>query len=137
MSSIPAEEMSEYTVRWPGHIERFIRERDSNSLDLEKLIGEWRFDIETPEFTWMEVTAIDHLGNSMDWIVSDSGGEDGSSMARTTGLVTVGCIRAWIEDPAMLEAGIHAPESLPRNVVISIIEMMREHGVEITGPNIN
>ena len=137
MSSIPAEEMSEYTVRWPGHIERFIRERDSNSLDLEKLIGEWHFDIETPEFTWMEVTAIDHLGNSMDWIVCDSGGEDGSSMARTTGLVTVGCIRAWIEDPGMLEPGIHAPESLPRNVVISIIEMMRENGVEITGPNIN
>ena len=37
----------------------------------------------------------------------------------------------------MLEPGIHAPESLPRNVVISIIEMMRENGVEITGPNIN
>ena len=37
----------------------------------------------------------------------------------------------------MLESGIHAPESLPRNVVISIIEMMRENGVEITGPNIN
>ena len=39
MSSIPAEEMSEYTVRWPGHIERFVRERESNSLDIERLIG--------------------------------------------------------------------------------------------------
>ena len=60
MSSIPAEEMSEYTVRWPGHIERFVRERESNSLDIERLIGEWRFDSETPEFTWMEVSTIDH-----------------------------------------------------------------------------
>ncbi len=137
MSSIPAEEMSEYTVRWPGHIERFVRERNSNSLELERLISEWRFDSDTPEFTWMEVSAIDHLGNSMNWTVSDSGGEDGSSMARTTGLVTVGCIRAWIEDPGMLEPGIHAPESLPRNVVNSIIETMRENGVEIKGPVVN
>ena len=137
MSSIPAEEMSEYTVRWPGHIDRFVRERESNSLDIERLIGEWRFDSETPEFTWMEVSAIDQLGNRMSWIVNDSGGEDGSSMARTTGLVTVGCILAWIEDPGMLEPGIHAPESLPRNVVNSIIEMMRENGVEIIGPVFN
>ena len=137
MSSIPAEEMSEYTVRWPGHIERFVRERESNSLDIEKLIGEWRFDSETPEFTWMEVSATDHAGNRMTWVVNDSGGEDGSSMARTTGLVTVGCIRAWIEDPDMLEPGIHAPEKLPRKVVNSIIEMMRENGVVIIGPVVN
>ena len=134
MSSIPAEEMSEYTVRWPGHIERFVRERESNSLDIERLIGEWRFDSETPEFTWMEVSAIDHLGNRMSWIINDSGGEDGSSMARTTGLVTVGCILAWIEDPSMLKPGIHAPESLPTKVVSSIIKMMTENGVEIIGP---
>tara|TARA_Y100000768_G_scaffold363658_1_gene323470 strand:+ start:6022 stop:7080 length:1059 start_codon:yes stop_codon:yes gene_type:complete len=137
MSSIPAEEMSEYTVRWPGHIERFVRERESNSIDLDKLISEWSFDPETPEFTWMEVSATDYLGNSMDWVVSDSGGEDGSSMARTTGLVTVGCIRAWIDEPDMLEPGIHAPENLPRKVVDSIIDMMSENGVEITGPNVN
>ena len=134
MSSIPAEEMSEYTVRWPGHIERFVREREFNSLDIERLIGEWRFDSETPEFTWMEVSAIDHLGNRMNWIINDSGGEDGSSMARTTGLVTVGCILAWIEDPSMLKPGIHAPESLPTKVVSSIIKMMTENGVEIIGP---
>ena len=134
MSSIPAKDMSEYTVRWPGHVERFVRERESNSLDIERLIGEWRFDSETPEFTWMEVSAIDHLGNRMNWIINDSGGEDGSSMARTTGLVTVGCILAWIEDSSMLEPGIHAPESLPTKVVNSIIKMMTENGVEIIGP---
>ena len=134
MSSIPAEEMSEYTVRWPGHIERFVREKESNSLDIERLIGEWRFDSETPEFTWMEVSAMDHLGNRMSWIINDSGGEDGSSMARTTGLVTVGCILAWVEDPSMLKPGIHAPESLPTKVVSSIIKMMTENGVEIIGP---
>ena len=134
MRFIPAERMSEYTVRWPGHIDKFVSERESDSLDLEELINDWRFDSKIPEFTWMEVSAVNHLGNSMDWIVRDSGGDDGSSMARTTGLVTVGCIQAWIEDPRMLGPGIHAPESIPRNVVFSIIEMMRENGVEIIGP---
>tara|TARA_Y100000768_G_scaffold53366_1_gene35112 strand:+ start:1038 stop:2099 length:1062 start_codon:yes stop_codon:yes gene_type:complete len=136
IGSIPAEDMAEYTVRWPGHIERFIRERESNSLNIGNLIDEWRFDSEVPEFTWMEVSTLDYLGNSMDWIVCDTGGKDGSSMARTTGLVTVGCILAWIEDIEMLEPGIHAPESLSKNVVDSIIEMMRENGVEIVGPNV-
>ena len=136
MSTIPAEEMSEYTVRWPGHIERFIRERDTGSLDIDELIDEWRFDHTASEFTWMGVSAIDNLGNTMDWVVSDSGGDDGSSMARTTGLVTVGCIKAWIDDPEMLGPGIHAPEHLPTAVMKSIIEMMRGNGVEIIGPDI-
>ena len=37
----------------------------------------------------------------------------------------------------MLEPGIHAPEKLPRKVVNSIIEMMRENGVVIIGPVVN
>jgi hypothetical protein len=136
MSNIPAKEMSEYTVRWPGHIEKFIQEREAGSLDIDEMINEWRFDHEVPEFTWMQVSAIDTLGNKMDWVVSDSGGYDGSSMARTTGLVTVGCIQAWIKDSDMLAPGIHAPENLPTTAVKSIIDMMRSNGVEIIGPDI-
>ena len=30
LANIPAEEMSEYTVRWPGHIQKFIDQRDSD-----------------------------------------------------------------------------------------------------------
>ncbi len=136
LNSIPAIDMSEYTVRWPGHIQKYIDERDAGTLNEEELLIDWWFDTKIPEFTWMEVTATDHDGNNLKWEVSDYGGDDGSSMARTTGLVTVGCVEAWLKDPNMLPTGVHAPESLPPIVVKSIIEMMKENRVEIKGPDI-
>ena len=136
LGSIPALEMSEYTVRWPGHIQKFIEHRDSGTLDVDKLLEEWWFNQKTPEFTWMEVVATGLEGESMRWEVCDHGGEDGSSMARTTGLVTIGCIEAWLENPDMLPPGVHAPESLSPEVVRGIIRMMRENGVNIKGPDI-
>ena len=72
----------------------------------------------------------------MKWEVSDYGGDDGSSMARTTGLVTVGCIEAWLSDPGMLPPGVHAPESLSPRVVRGIVEMMKANRIEISGPEI-
>ena len=44
LSTIPAEDMAEYTVRWPGHIQRYIDERDANVLDQRQLIKDWKFD---------------------------------------------------------------------------------------------
>ena len=136
LNSIPAVDMSEYTVRWPGHIQRFIDERDAGSLDEEELLHAWWFNPKIPEFTWLEVVAADHDGNIMKWEVSDYGGDDGSSMARTTGLVTVGCIEAWLSDPGMLPPGVHAPESLSPRVVRGIVEMMKANRIEISGPEI-
>ncbi len=136
LGSIPAADMSEYTIRWPGHIQKFIDERDAGTLDEEELLRDWWFNPKTPEFTWLEVVAADHDGNHMRWEVSDYGGDDGSSMARTTGLVTVGCVEAWLKDPGMLPPGVHAPESLSPSVVRGIIDMMRENRVEITGPEV-
>ena len=136
LNSIPVVDMSEYTVRWPGHIQKYIDERDAGALNEEELLLEWWFDTKIPEFTWMEVTATDHNGNNMRWEVSDYGGDDGSSMARTTGLVTVGCVEAWLEDPSMLPPGVHAPEKLPSSVVKRIIETMKENRVKIIGPEI-
>ena len=51
-----------------------------------------------PEFTWLRVLAEDGDGETMEWTVQDYGGDDGHSMARTTGLVTAICTEAWIED---------------------------------------
>jgi len=136
LNSIPAVEMSEYTVRWPGHIQKYIDERDSGDLNEEKLLHEWWFNPKTPEFTWMEVIATDLDGNCMRWEVSDYGGDDGSSMARTTGLVTVGCVEAWLDNPNMLPPGVHAPEALEPEVVSRIINTMRSERVCIEGPDI-
>ncbi len=136
LNSIPAVDMSEYTVRWPGHIQKFIDERNAGTLDEDELLREWWFNPKTPEFTWLEVVAASHDGDVMRWEVSDYGGDDGSSMARTTGLVTVGCIEAWLNDPEMLPPGVHAPESLSPRVVSGIVDMMKVNRVEISGPEI-
>ena len=58
-------------------------------------------------------------------------------MARPTALATLGCIISWLENPEMLPPGVHPPESLPAEVVKSILDMMKENGVEIYGPNIS
>ncbi len=134
LNSIPAVEMSEYTVRWPGHIQRFIDERESGTLDEERLVSEWAYDPKTPEFTWMEVHAESHDGTTMRWRLQDHGGDDGHSMARCTGLVTLCCIEQWLDEPDMLPRGVHAPESLPSYVLDRILVKMSEERVELEGP---
>ena len=136
LSSVPCENMSEYTVRWPGHIQKFIDHRDSGGLDEFQLIEEWRYDPKVPEFTWLRVLAEGSDGETMEWTVQDYGGDDGHSMARTTGLVTAICTEAWIEDSKMLPPGVHAPEVLSDEVLSRVIREMVSHGVEITGPDV-
>ena len=102
LKSIPAVEMSEFTVRWPGHIQMFIDTRDSGGLDENELIGQWSYDHKIPEFTWMRVRAEGRGGEVLEWEVEDHGGDDGHSMARATGMVTACCVEAWLEDPMML-----------------------------------
>ena len=137
LSSIPAEQMSEYTVRWPGHIQMFIDYCERGGIDEEELERGWRYDPKMPEFTWMEVFAEAHDGRSMSWIVQDHGGDDGHSMARCTGLVTYCSIIEWLNDPSMLPPGVHAPESLPSDVIARIVAMLEKEGVEIEGPIIH
>jgi len=73
----------------------------------------------------------------MSWIVQDHGGDDGHSMARCTGLVTYCSIIEWLNDPSMLPPGVHAPESLPSDVIARIVAMLEKEGVEIEGPIIH
>ncbi len=136
LSSIPAVEMSEYTIRWPGHIQKFIDEREAGTLDEDELLHHWWYNHKTPEFTWMEVRAEGRDGTEMVWRVADYGGDDGSSMARTTGMVTACCVEEWLADPEMLPPGVHAPEVLAPEVVGRIIKTMRSERVRIEGPEI-
>jgi saccharopine dehydrogenase-like NADP-dependent oxidoreductase len=136
LSSIPAVEMSEFTVRWPGHIQKYIDERDAGTLDEEDVVRQWWYDHKIPEFTWMRVRAQNRKGEVMEWELEDYGGDDGHSMARSTGLVTACCIEAWLADPNMLPAGVHAPEVLSSEVISGIVETMRSVGVRIEGPDI-
>ncbi len=134
LNTIPAVELSEYTVRWPGHIQKYIDERDSGVLDTGRLTTEWQYDERVPEFTWMEVVAKGMDGKKMTWRVQDHGADDGHSMARSTGLVTICCIEEWLKEPEMLPPGVHPPESLPPLVIERILDRMVSDGVEIEGP---
>lgn len=136
LNSIPAVEMSEYTVRWPGHIQRFIDKREDGTLDEDQLVFEWAYNHKTPEFTWMEVRAESHDYTTMTWRLQDHGGDDGHSMARCTGLVTLVCIEQWLDNPDMLPPGVHAPETLSEEVLDSILVTMAEERVEVEGPAI-
>lgn len=137
LNTIPSVDLSEYTVRWPGHIQRFIDERESGELDVRSLTNEWQYNEKIPEFTWMEVTAEGHDGRKMTWRVQDHGGDDGHSMARATGLVTICCVEEWLKNPNMLPSGVHPPEALPPEVIGRIVARMIREGVEIEGPLIS
>ena len=73
----------------------------------------------------------------MIWRVQDHGGDDGHSMARATGLVTVCCVEEWLKDPNMLPAGVHPPEALSPDTVERIVSRLISEGVEIEGPLVN
>jgi saccharopine dehydrogenase-like NADP-dependent oxidoreductase len=124
--NIPATKMGEYTVRWPGHIQRY----QQSKLDPDELVDAWKLDPSREEFTWMEVH-ITSGENERKWIIEDDGCDGDSSMARTTGLVTACCAIAWVDRPEMLSPGVHAPEDLPDEVIELVIEVMRSEGVSI------
>ena len=125
LTSIPATSMGEYTVRWPGHIQRY----QSTSLNPDELVEAWRYDPNRPEFTWMEV-AIEVEGKRIVWTVEDGGKDGDSSMARTTGLVTAACVMAWCATELFTE-GIHPPEDLPTEVIHDVIQRLKEAGVSV------
>ena len=72
----------------------------------------------------------------MNWSVYDEGCKDGHSMARCTGLVTLGSIIEWIEDKDMITSRNNSPEDLSTEVISRIIEFMKKSGIVIEGPEI-
>ena len=124
--NIPSKNMGEYTVRWPGHIQKY----QVSELNPDELVDAWKMDPSKPEFTWMEVY-IKSGDNKQRWVVEDNGKESDSSMARTTGLVTASCVIAWLDRPNLFGSGVFAPEDLPNEVIELVIEVMRSEGVSI------
>ena len=123
--NLPADSMGEYTVRWPGHIQRYQR----TTLSPDELVDAWAFDPQRPEFTWMEVR-VEAGENIRVWTVEDSGMDGDSSMARTTGLVTFACVKAWSER-TLFDRGVHPPEDLPDDVIHDVIEVLKNEGVGV------
>ena len=125
LTNLSATAMGEYTVRWPGHIQRY----QSTTLEPEELVKAWAFDENRPEFTWLEVK-IESGNKTKIWTVEDRGRDGDSSMARTTGLVTYACVMAWTKQE-LFQDGVHPPEALPVSVIHDVIATLREEGVLI------
>ena len=121
--TLPATSMGEYTVRWPGHIEGY----QATDLQPDDLVEAWRFDTSRPEFTWLEVV-VEAGSRRRVWTVEDHGKDGDSSMARTTGLVTAACVLAWTKSELFTE-GIHPPEDLPNEVIMDVIQRLKDDGV--------
>ena len=68
LDSKMATNMREYTVRWPGHIQKWLATKDSVSND--ELIEAWKFNQTVDEFTWMEIRITYH-DYQVVWEVSD------------------------------------------------------------------
>jgi len=125
LTNLSATAMGEYTVRWPGHIQRY----QSTTLEPEELVEAWAFDENRPEFTWLEVK-VESGNKTRIWTVEDQGRDGDSSMARTTGLVTYACVMAWTKEE-LFQDGVHPPEALPVSVIHDVIATLREEGVLI------
>ena len=132
LNSRMAENMREYTVRWPGHIQKWIASKDS--LTDEELIESWKFDHSKDEFTWMEIK-ISYDEYQVIWEIVDKGLDGASSMARTTGLVTIACAMDLLESSAnesnWFDSGVLAPENLGTESIDKVINYMRSEKVTI------
>jgi lysine 6-dehydrogenase len=127
LDTIDSDELLEYTVRWPGHIDRYLSGENTE----DELIKAWEFDSNRPEFTWLAIEV--RGGNTtLRWDIIDEGKDGWSSMARTTGLVTVE-VAEMLADGSILENGVMPPEMLgeaPR-LLQRLLDSMRNAGVQI------
>jgi hypothetical protein len=119
---IGGKNMAEYTVRWPGHIDKWLAEGSQMDLD------DWRFDKSRKEFTWLQVK-VSSSDEELVWELCDEGGPDGSSMARTTGLVTAACALMAVERPELIPEGINPPEALGIEAFDYVVDYLKNHGI--------
>ena len=124
--------MKEYTVRWPGHIAKWVEL--AGELTEEELLNAWKFDKQRDEFTWMEI-AVHYVEKTVTWIISDTGKDGFSSMARSTGLVTIACVLELFNKPnkqsALSHSGVFSPEDLDTEHINRIIDFVKTNGVSI------
>ena len=131
LDTINANDMAEYTVRWPQHIDRWIAEGDSTPE--EELLKAWKFDSNRNEFTWMKVYC-ENKTDSKQWIVSDYGKNGDGSMARTTGLVTYALASRFATlgtEACGLDTGVHPPENVNEETLNAVLEIFKMHDVNV------
>ena len=131
LDTIKANDMAEYTVRWPQHIDRWIAE--GHSTPEKDLLKAWKFDSDRNEFTWMKVYCESEQ-DSKQWIVADYGKNGNGSMARTTGLVTYALASRFATlgtEACGLTTGVHPPENVNEETLSAVLEIFNLHDIKV------
>ena len=127
ISEIP--NLSEYTIRYPGHakmIKKLIEKGDLSEEIIDhngseitkkektciKLFEQWRIG-EEDEFTFMLIIAETKAGEEISYTVYDERTEGWSSMSRTTGLTA--CAFAELIISGNVNLGLYCPEILGKD----------------------
>ena len=78
---------------------------------------------------------MNYAEKSVTWIISDTGKDGFSSMARSTGLVTIACFIELMNktnnQSTLASSGIYSPEDLDTEAINRIIEFVKSNGVFI------
>lgn len=131
--TIPAKNMEERTLRWPGHLEKMkvlkelgLFEPENREMILKVLLSLMK---DGDDFCIMEVYGKGR-GKEMRYFMYDEA-RDFTSMARVTGYTAA--VIARIVMDGELENGIIAPEYLGMNDAVyhRILELLKDKGIEV------
>jgi lysine 6-dehydrogenase len=130
---ITCESLSEYTVRWPGHIEKFLDLQNSGELDEQSLVQEWAYTPTRSEFTYMDITITPNSGPVVRWQFDIPGVDESldrlwPSMAVATGIPFLVACEALLD--GRIE-GIQSPDNYHSDLD-EIISRLKAAGAEIT-----
>ena len=123
LDTISANTMLEYTLRWPGHYDKWFQRTSYDGL-----LEEWEFDEQRPEMTVLSIDAKLTDGNDWHGMLIDRGKDGWSSMARTTGLVTLAAVDAALL--GLIPEGVHPPEGIPELLELAETRLLQA-GVHI------
>ena len=124
---------SEYTVRWPGHIEKFLDLQNSGELDEQSLVQQWAYTPTRSEFTYMDITITPDSGSVVRWEFDIPGVDESldrlwPSMAVATGIPFLVACEALLDDRI---EGIQSPDNYHSDLD-EIITRLKTAGAEIT-----
>jgi len=135
LHTVRAREMGEYTLRWPGHLERmrvlkelgFFKPKNI-AKTLEVILPLMQYD--SPDISIMEVVVDSPSGGGRLHLYDEATGGR-TSMARVTGFVTSATARLLIE--GKLPRGLNPPERLgaDRELFGYVVEYLRARGVRV------
>lgn len=135
LRTVRAREMVEYTLRWPGHLERMrvLKELgffkpENLARTLEVILPLMQYD--SPDISLMEVAITSSSGWGRLYLYDEATGSH-TSMARVTGFVTSVTARLLIE--GKLPRGLIPPERLgaDRELFDYVVEYLRAKGVKV------